>query len=258
MGVKCDARDGPNERNLALQGRSPLPSDPKRSASVCRLGAMAVARTHAEATAVVLSGSFNPRIFEPHWFGAEGLVPEQEASAAEVQLIDQDFCHVNFGWVDLIITQDRLQAETTGETVNDSQLRDLLIGIFRLLPHIPVKAGSIHHRWQIGIDDEEAWHAAGDALAPKELWSDVLTKPGMFDFAMQGLRSDDLAGSIKVRIQPSQAIRPGIFINVNNEFALAETKQEDRAIAELIETLWPDAARQATEIKDKLMSQLVH
>jgi len=219
---------------------------------------MAAPRIHTEATAVVLLGSFNPRIFEPLWFSRHDLVPEQEAEAAEVQMIDREFCRVNFGWVDLVVTEERLQAESTSETVNDSQIRDLLVSIFRLLPHIPVNVGSIHHRWHLAIDTEAEWHGVGHALAPKEIWDGVLEEPGMFDFAMLGRRPDDLEGAIKVRIQPSRAVSPGIFMNVNDEFSLAAADGEvPLAVADVLDKLWLEAGSRAVGIRKELLARLI-
>jgi hypothetical protein len=219
---------------------------------------MAAPKIHAEATAVVLLGSFNPRIFEPLWFSRHELVPEQEAEVAEVQMVNREFCRVNFSWVDLVVTEDRLQAESTSETVNDNQIRDLLVGIFRLLPHIPVNLGSIHHHWQIAIDTEEEWHKVGHALAPKEIWKGVLEEPGMFDFAMQGHRPDDLKGAIKVRIQPSRAVSPGIFMNVNDEVVLTEADDDTPlAFADVLDKLWPEAESRAVGIRKELLARLV-
>jgi hypothetical protein len=218
---------------------------------------MAAYRIQAESTAVVLAGSFNPRIFEPAWFSSEGLVPVEEANAAEVQLIDRDFCHLNFGWISLVVTEDRFQAESTPGTVNDNQIRDLLIGVFRLLPHTPVKQGSIHHRWQIELDGEEAWHAVGHALAPKEPWNGILEEPGLFDFAMQGVRPDDLEGAVKIRVQPSRAVENGIFLNVNDEFVPPDPSDQDRPMADIIEGLWPEADKRAMQIRDELLDRLI-
>jgi hypothetical protein len=213
-------------------------------------------KIHTQMTSVVLGGSFNPRIFEPLWFSRNELVPEQEANEAEVQLINREFCHVSFGWVDLVALEDRLQVETTSETVNDGQIRDLLVGVLRLLPHTPIKVGSIHHRAEVAIASEDEWHNVGHALAPKELWEGVLDKPGMFDFAMQGVRPDELEGAIKVRIQPSQVVRPGIFLNVNDEF-LMPSADDGTDAAELLDGLWPDAESRALEIRSKLLERLV-
>jgi hypothetical protein len=219
---------------------------------------MAAPKIHAEATAVALFGSFNPRIFEPLWFSQHELVPAQEAEVAEVHMADREFCQVGFGWVDLVVTEDRLLAESTSETVNNSQIRDLLVGIFRLLPHIPVQVGAIHHRWQIAIDTEEEWHNVGHSLAPKEIWDGVLEEPGMFDFAMSGSRPDDLEGAIKVRIQPSKAISPGVFMNVNDEFSLEGSEGETHlAVADVLDRLWPDAGSRAAAIREALLARLV-
>jgi hypothetical protein len=218
---------------------------------------VAAVKVHSTKTVVALLGSFNPRIFEPRWFSEEGLVAGPEAAEAEVQMIDHDFCHLNFGWVDLITTEDRLQAESTEETVNDGQVRDLLVGILRLLPHTPVRVGSIHHRWQLKIDSEDAWHQVGHSLAPKEIWDGVLEHPGLFDFAMQGDRPDDFQGAIKVRVQPSRAVSPGVFFNINDEFMLPEDEEFAEPIADVLEKLWPVAENRALAIKDALVERLV-
>lgn len=203
-------------------------------------------------------GSFNPRIFEPLWFSRHELVPDQEAEAAEVQMVDREFCRVNFGWVDLVVTEDRLQAESTSETVNDSQVCDLLVGIFRLLPHIPINVGSIHHRWHIAIETEAEWHEVGHALAPKGIWDGVLEKPGMFDFAMLGQRPDELEGAIKVRIQPSHAVSPGIFMNVNDEFVLGVADGEAPLdVANVLSDLWGEAGERAVDIRKELLARLI-
>ncbi len=183
-------------------------------------------------------------------------VPEQEAVEADVQLINREFCHIRLGWVDLVVLEDRLQAETTSETVNDGQIRDLLVGVLRLLPHTPIKGGSIHHRTEIAIETEEEWHKVGHILAPKEVWEGVLDKPGMFDFAMVGVRPDDLKGAIRVRIQPSQVVQPGLFLNVNDEFFMPDD-DEHPDVAGLLDKLWPEAADRATHIRTQLLERLV-
>ncbi len=218
---------------------------------------MTPSRIHAEFTAVSLLGSFNPRIFQPLWFAQNGLLPVEEAEQAEVDMIDRDFCRLHVGWAELVVVQERLQLRTTPETVADAQVRDLLVGVLKLLPHTPIERGSIHHRSDIAIATEEEWHAVGDALAPKELWDGILEQPGMFDFAMLGKRPDDLVGTVKVRIQPSQSVKPGVFINVNDEFLISEAGGDVVEAAEVIETLWPAAERRASEIREQLLARLV-
>ncbi len=207
---------------------------------------------------MILLGSFNPRIFDPLWLADHNLVAEEEAVNAERELIDRDFSRIALPWMELVVLQDRLQAQTTSETVNSGQIRDLLVGILRLLPHIPIDVGSIHHRADVAISTEEEWHAIGHALAPKDLWQGVLDQPGMFDFAMQGVRPDDRRGAIKVRIQPSKLVQPGIMLNVNDEFAISESSESERVgIAELLDAIWPEAETRALEIRKLLLERLI-
>lgn len=218
---------------------------------------MTSARVHTQSTAVVLLGSFNPRIFEPLWFSRNELISEQEAEQAEVQMIDRDFCRLRVDWIELVVVGERLQAQTTSETVSDDQIRDLLVGLLKLLPHTPIQRVLIHHRAEIAIENEDAWHAVGHALAPKELWEGVLDNPGMFDFAMLGTRPDDLQGSIKVRIQPSLTVQPGIFMNVNDEFLVSSANGGVVDVAQSIYELWPQAESRAQDIRERLLSRLV-
>jgi hypothetical protein len=215
-------------------------------------------KIHSETTSVILGGSFNPRILEPLWLSNNGLVAEAEAVDAERQLIDLEFARMVLPWVELVVLQERLQAQSRPETVSPGQIRDLVVGILRLLPHTPVVVGSVHHRSEVEIATIEQWHAIGDALAPKALWEGVLDKPGLFDFAMQGDRPDELEGAIKVRIQPSQLIQPGIMLNVNDEFTLPEDGGAELSrAADTLEKTWPEAETRATSIRDRLLERLV-
>jgi hypothetical protein len=85
----------------------------------------------------------------------------------------------------------------------------------------------------------------------------VLEEPGIFDFAMLGVRPDDLEGAIKVRIQPSEAAKPGIWMNINDEFLPPEDKGKSSDMADLFESLWPEAEKRATTIRAQLLEQLV-
>lgn len=218
---------------------------------------MTTPSVYRQQTAVVLLGSFNPRIFEPLWFSRNGLIADAEAEAAEIQLVDSDFCHLALPWVDFTVLDSKLQMATTPETVNDAQLRDLVVGILRLLPHTPVTQGSIHHRADLQLSTEPEWHEVGHRLAPKALWEGILEEPGMFDFAMLGKRPDDLEGAIKVRIRPSPVVHPGIFMNVNDEFIPPTPDENGTSTADLVFGLWPEAEQRATEIRTQLLERLI-
>ena len=90
-----------------------------------------------------------------------------------------------------------------------AQIRDLALGILRSLPHTPVQRIGINHLAHFPVESEGVWHRLGHALTPKELWEEVLEKPGMLSLTIQGQRTDDYSGSVNVTVQPSSVVRPG-------------------------------------------------
>ncbi len=220
--------------------------------------AVAKPTVHRESVFMIATGNFNPKIVEPLWLAKYRLVPEEEAEAAERQLLDGDLSHITFPWADLIVLQDRLQVESGEEMVNEAQLRDLSVGLLRLLPHTPVKAVSIQHRVVVVAKSEEEWHEVGHRLAPKKLWDGILESPGMFDFAMQGARSDDLEGAWKVRVQPVVDPKLGIWINVNDEVLLPDPDEPEPGsrAADLIQEMWPAAEQRTLQIRNALYGRL--
>jgi len=93
-------------------------------------------------------------------------MPEEEAQGAEFQLVNRDMSRIVLPWVDLLVLQDRLQLESGAELVSERQLRDLLVGLLRLLPHTLVQLASIQHRETVSAQSEEQWHNVGERLHP--------------------------------------------------------------------------------------------
>jgi hypothetical protein len=211
-----------------------------------------------EGVSVVVLGSFNPRIFEPLWLASQNLAPLSEAESATVQLIEKEFAQIGLPWANVVVMGDRLQVQST-EIVSPAQIRDLVVGVLRVLPHTPVTAVSIQHSAHLELESEQQWHDVGHRLAPKDLWKGILEKPGLLDFAMEGTRDDDLPGAIKVRLQPSTLIRFGVFVNVNDEFFMNEKRASDsaRVAAGHLEEVWPSASTRVDQIRAALLERLV-
>jgi hypothetical protein len=220
---------------------------------------MAGPRVHSEGISAILLGSFNPRIVEPLWLAKQGLVPEEEAQKADRQLIDADMSRIVLPWAQMVVLQDRLQLESGPELVNDAQLRDLAVGMLRLLPHTPVTVVSIQHRITVIANSEEQWHNVGHTLAPKAIWEGILEAPGIFDFAMQGKRPDEHEGSIKVRIQPVFDPKFGVWINVNDELAVPDREEPEsgQRAANLLQEIWPESESRTATIRGQLYERLL-
>lgn len=199
---------------------------------------------------IVLIGNFNPLIFQPAWFGAEGLLQKLESEKATVEIIHPDAVIFSLDWLRLEVIRERFMVETTQEPF-DEIIRDLVIGTFNLLRHTPITKMGINRQMHFPMESEEKWHTAGHKLAPKELWSEILEKPGMCSLTMEeSIRRDGLKGYIRVKIEPSAKIHPGIFFEVNNHF---ETKDASSTVGcdEIINILknsWAESYKRSENI----------
>lgn len=185
---------------------------------------------------IVLIGSFNPPIFQPSWFAARGLVPQAEADAAKVGVISTDVVQFSFDWAQVQVLQEQFVV-TTVQAHAHELVRDLVLGTFRVLRYTPIKMLGINVDNHFRMKSEETWHEVGHKLAPKEFWNRYLLEPGLRSMTMQGKREKGPLGHTAVRVEPSQRIKPGVFINVNDHYEFPDAKGADEAVA-LLEQNW--------------------
>ncbi|MEZ4658031.1 MAG: hypothetical protein R2911_10700 [Caldilineaceae bacterium] len=174
---------------------------------------------------LVALGHFTPQMFHPSWFALQNLINQQEAESAEIQLIHPDAAIFQIDWLQVKITRERFQVATLQEPYFEA-LRDFAIGAFSILKYTPLTALGINHEFTYSVATEKAWHKVGDTIAPKQEWADVLTKPGIRSFIMEGERTDQFNGYIRVKIEPIDTINPiryMIMIEVNDHYDLVST-----------------------------------
>jgi hypothetical protein len=123
-------------------------------------------------TAVVLVGHFNPLIFRPSWFASRGLVGEEEAEKAAVQVIHAELVSFALDWLRLQVQRELFVAQSDREPF--VRLADLVTGCFSRLKDTPVSKMGINRIAHIDIESPDKWHSLGDILAPKEHWKTLL------------------------------------------------------------------------------------
>ncbi|MCI0454177.1 MAG: hypothetical protein L0Y68_04180 [Candidatus Dadabacteria bacterium] len=197
-------------------------------------------------------GDFNPKIFQPAWFGMEGLIRKNEFETADIQIIHSDIVAFNVkDWLSFNVTRERLSAETAQEAYYEI-LRDLIVGTFKILRHTPIKMMGINHNRHFLMDSTEEWHRFGDKLAPKEYWKKILTKPGMRSLTIEDIRPDNFKGYIRITVEPS--IRtlpdPGVFFQVNDHFEAKDPENTLGAdeIINILENVWDESCNRSKEI----------
>lgn len=173
---------------------------------------------------IVLVGDFNPKIFQPAWFVAHGLIGEKEAEVAEIQIISSDVIFYTMDWLRVQITRDRFQIDTAQEPYYEV-MRDLVLGTFALLEHTPIHSMGINLDHHYRMSSEKAWHDFGDLLAPKSPWTDLLNRPGLRTMVMEGLRRDEYAGLVRITIAPSTKVTPGVYFGINDHFEVNDIKK---------------------------------
>lgn len=206
---------------------------------------------------IVLIGNFNPKIFHPAWFAAEKLIGEKERDEAKVEILHSDIAIFSLEWLRIEVTSGRFLVAATQEPYYEV-VRDLVLGTFTLLHHTPLRNLGLNWEAHYQLESEEVWHGAGHRLAPKELWSGILEKPGMKSVVMQGMRTDGLNGALNVKIEPSVKAHPGLLIDINDHF---ETKDKNamgsNEITEILKSSWKNSYEKSKLTVVSLLERLL-
>lgn len=197
---------------------------------------------------IVFLGDFNTKIFQPAWFSREGLLNKQEADAANIHIVHQDITSFSLDWLNFEVTPMRLVMATAQEPYFEF-IKDLAIGTFKLLRHTPIRAMGINKDVDFILESEAKWHAFGDLLTPKNLWQEIINKPGMSNISMEGIRTDGLKGYIQVRVGPSKKFKPGVYINVNDHFEIQNSNLMGcEEIIGILEKNWNNSVERSKQI----------
>ena len=121
------------------------------------------------------------------------MLDEDEARAAEVGIVHSDVASFRVGAIGIDVTRDRFQGETTDATSYEA-LRDLVVRVFRRLPHTPVAALGINRNAHYQMPSRKKWNDLGHLLVPKAPWEPVLTRPGTRSVTVEGRRPDSHQG----------------------------------------------------------------
>ena len=184
---------------------------------------MAQTQPANEGMSVVMRGHFNPAIITPGWLMAKGLLGESDATDVQDQTIMGQASLFSVSWLRCEAIHDRIALHAT-DPLDYERLRDVAVGILDSLPETPVALLGVNRFFHYPLETEDEWHAIGDRLAPKELWSGVLALPGTLAVTIQGVRPDEFLGWVRVRTEPSKAIPQGLFVEVNDHYVLEKTE----------------------------------
>ncbi|MBI1211871.1 MAG: hypothetical protein GC190_10445 [Alphaproteobacteria bacterium] len=217
--------------------------------------------------AIVLVGSFNPRIFNPDWFVRNDLLAPAEANEAEVEIVHQQITKIGFDLFRIEVQPERFTAQTSSKPF--VRLKDLVVRTFKeVLPHTPIGKMGINLSVHFGVGSQANRDQIGYKLAPPEAWGAWATKiragdadrhGGMMTLVMQQRDTDDRPrGYIQAIVQPSSKIEAnsGVFVEINDHF---ELKSQDNLegsleIVGLLDSRFDDSVLRSEQIIDQVMA----
>jgi hypothetical protein len=202
---------------------------------------------------VVLLGSFNPQIFQPAWFALQQLLPQAISDEAEVNVVHPEIVDFEADWLSVQVRRDRLSLTTVRDPAE--QLRDLALGVLSILRHTPVRVMGINREVHVRMRSEDEWHAVGHRLAPQANWG-LLREPGMENLTIRALRPDgDQSGLVRVIVEPSNRIQPGVYVQVNDQYTWPVEPGETALpqAVKVLEAEWESSLNRAGAIIDAVL-----
>jgi len=201
---------------------------------------------------IVLLGDFNPKIFQPAWFAAEQLIRVPEAEGADIKIINPEVVIFDLDWLEVQVTRDRCIFTTSQEAYYEV-VRDLCIGTFRLLRHTPLRKMGINRDVHFRMKSVDEWHEFGHRLAPKELWNSILKNPGLKSMTIEGVREDGLRGYMRVKVEPSTRIQPGIYFQINDHYETDKSVIGSEDIINMLESSWDQSMGKSEVIINSIL-----
>jgi hypothetical protein len=204
-----------------------------------------------EAASIVVLGTFNPAIFHPLWFKMNKLIRPEEAESAKLEVTHPQISIFSLDWCRLHVETERFVVNAANKA-SYGLILDLAVGTFTILEYTPITAMGLNRTMHFKIDSREKWHAFGHMVAPKEVWSQIMTQPGLLSLTIEDPKETP-GDLLRVRVEPSKRIDPGVFIEVNNHYNLRDKSVQD--MLEILTKSWKDILNKAEDIADHLLKR---
>lgn len=211
-------------------------------------------------TSIILQGSFNPRILQPAWLAAQGLIRDAESENAAIRIVHEQVVSFSLEWANLEVEHDRLAVSSTPKSGTPEQVRDLALGAIEILDHTPVYGVGLQFFGHYALEDQAARDKLGWTLVPPKPFEGQLAQAGMRSLQMAGRRAADDSGGdgVLVTIEPSALITPnGVYLAVLDQYAVADSSEANVGSSfavECIKSQWEPSLKRAEAIASEIFS----
>ena len=217
---------------------------------------MKVPTLEDDSVSIVLLGAFNPKIFHPMWFAAHGLIRQSDAESANIEVVHPEYAAFATESFRFSVSTDRFSVESAGSGFRE-MMRDLVTGTFSLLGHTPLRTLGLNRIFHYRMESEDEWHTVGHKLTPKAVWRDTLKNPGMEDLRIRAVRPDEHQGFIRVIVQPSMKVKPGVYVQVNDHYEVeAQEAAGAERIMDILKNIWQVSLARAERVTHTMFANL--
>jgi hypothetical protein len=208
---------------------------------------------------LIFVGDFNPTIFQPTWFSAQGMLTSEEAKEAVIQIIHPDVAVFELPWMSLTVERERFQAVCAAQPYFE-RVVGIACQTFGLLSHTPLRMLGINSEAHFRASSLEKWHDLGHKLAPKEFWKELYASPGMQSLTIRQDRpgEEERGGYSQVTVEPSVKVRPGVYVRLNEHYQAkpAEGPLGAKEMTDALKNNWTIVNEFADKVFAKIAGEL--
>lgn len=214
---------------------------------------------------IVAVGQFNPAIVTPDWLLRHGLIPESdlEDCLAKLQaLVQEGLMSFDSSWFSFRLVQNQMVLSTLAGAT--PRLRDLAVGILKILPETPISALGINFASDVQFDSSDEYHKFGDTLVPKDIWRSIYPGKNSGLSSLQvaidnSSRTGEQQPAIgqdqrRFTVQPSNIVSPNaVHVAFNHHYPVSD-KDGARGALQVLESRWEGDQQEAEDSCLKLIS----
>jgi hypothetical protein len=101
---------------------------------------------------------------------------------------------------------------------------------------------------------ESEWHTIGHRLAPKQIWEGLLEHSGTSSLVVQGKRPGSPATHLRVTVQPSVRIQPGLFVGTEERFD-GGGSDSPAPLVDTLQSQWEEGERYALYVAKEVLQR---
>lgn len=221
---------------------------------------MAGAREILGAT-IVAVGEFLPSVMTPEWFAEHELIGADDLKEVKEGefLVSRTVTSFHTAWLAFQATLEQVVFGAVGPVT--PQLCDSTVGVLSLLTDMKISAIGMNFMAHYKLDSIEEYQKFGDVLAPKEIWNQIFPnrRTGLLNMQVvaEAPAGADPTTRVNVTVQPSNRIKNGIFISINDHRPILKKQTDNETVqiaAELIHDHWQASWDQAMQLFETVVN----